>query len=106
MGIFSKIFISPIVDQVETFVKQGAVLLDVRSASEFASGSAQGALNIPLEQLNHSLNQLNPNQHIVVFCRTGNRSGMAKTILEHHGFMNVVNGKTWQNVNKILNENK
>jgi phage shock protein E len=42
-------------------------------------------------------------EHIVVFCRSGNRSGQAKVMLEQNGFTNVTNGGTWQDVNSILN---
>jgi rhodanese-related sulfurtransferase len=41
-------------------------------------------------------------ENIVVFCRSGNRSGQAKSILEQNGFVNVTNGGTWQDVNTIL----
>jgi len=37
-----------------------------------------------------------------VFCRSGNRSGQAKMILEQNGIKNVVNGGTWQNVSQFV----
>lgn len=40
----------------------------------------------------------------MLFCRSGNRSGQAKAILEQNGFTNVINGGTWQNVKAITNE--
>jgi rhodanese-related sulfurtransferase len=42
--------------------------------------------------------------NIVVFCRSGSRSGQAKSILEQNGFTNVTNGGTWQEVNQIINQ--
>ena len=41
-------------------------------------------------------------KNIIVFCRSGNRSSMAKSILEQNGFTNVVNGGTWNNVNQYV----
>jgi rhodanese-related sulfurtransferase len=40
---------------------------------------------------------------IVVFCRSGSRSGMAKAILAQAGISNVTNGGTWQDVKKYIN---
>ena len=37
-------------------------------------------------------------KNIIVFCRSGNRSSMAKNLLEQNGIKNVVNGGTWENV--------
>ena len=39
---------------------------------------------------------------VIVFCRSGNRSGMAKSLLEQQGITNVVNGGTWQNVAQFV----
>lgn len=86
-------------------VDQGAFLVDVRTPAEFASGSAKGAVNIPLNSLSQNLSKLKGKKKIIVFCRSGNRSGQAKRILEQNGFENVINGGTWQNVNKASQGN-
>jgi len=90
-------------DALAAILKEGAFLVDVRTPQEFAGGSVQGAVNIPLDQLPKQLTKLKNKKHIVVFCRSGNRSGMAKSILTQNGFSNVTNGGTWQNVNQLLN---
>ncbi len=43
-------------------------------------------------------------ENIIVFCRSGARSGNAQIILQQHGFENVVNGGPWQNVQQALDE--
>lgn len=86
-------------------IDQGAFLVDVRTPAEFASGSAKGAVNIPLNSLSQNLSKLKGKKKIIVFCRSGNRSGQAKRILEQNGFENVINGGTWQNVNKASQGN-
>lgn len=81
-------------------IKDGAVIVDVRSKVEFATGHVQGALNIPLETIAVSADSLKSYPHIITCCRSGNRSGMAKRTLEAKGFKNVTNGGSWQNVNQ------
>jgi phage shock protein E len=72
---------------------QGAVLLDVRTGAEFAEGSAPGARNIPLQQLEARLRELPKGKKIVTFCRSGARSGSAAEILRRAGYQ-VENGGT------------
>lgn len=85
-------------------VKNGAFLVDVRTPAEFSGGSVKGAINIPLDKLQSQLSKLKNRKAIVVFCRSGARSGQAKGILEQNGFQNVVNGGSWQSVNRVVNE--
>ena len=80
-----------------------AYLVDVRTPAEFAEGNVPGSVNIPLDQVQNQLSKFKNHENIVVFCRSGNRSGQAKAILEQNGFTNVVNGGTWQQVNAIKN---
>lgn len=99
MGFFSNLFGNAVADEeLVNKINNGAMLVDVRSQSEFASGSAKGAINIPLETIQNHLAKFKNKNHIVVFCRSGNRSGQAKSILNQLGFHNVTNGGTWNNV--------
>jgi rhodanese-related sulfurtransferase len=82
-------------------IKEGALIIDVRSKGEFASGHAKGSINIPLEQIADNASKLKKHPNIITCCRSGNRSGMAKRTLEAKG-LNVTNGGTWQNVNQYL----
>lgn len=88
-------------EQLTEAIKNGAFLVDVRSKGEYTSGSVKGAVNVPLDQLPSQFSKFKGKQHIVVFCRSGNRSSMAKDILERNGFKNVMNGGTWKNVEQI-----
>ena len=88
---------------LEAAVKNGAFLVDVRTPAEFSEGHVKGSVNIPLDTVPNSLKKFKDKNQIVVFCRSGNRSGQAKTILEQNGFTNVINGGTWQNVNQFVN---
>ncbi len=74
-------------------IKAGALVVDVRTPAEFASGAYQGAINIPLDQVEKRLADFGDRKHaIVVYCRSGNRSGQAKVLLEKNGFSDVTNG--------------
>ncbi|WP_322970013.1 rhodanese-like domain-containing protein [Faecalibacter sp. LW9] len=87
-------------------IQNHVFLVDVRTPEEFNSGSVDGAVNIPLSVLEQELSQFEDRENIVVFCRSGARSGNAKLILESNGFENVTNGGPWQNVQQALDEVK
>lgn len=104
MGFFNNLFGgNSNKEQLAAIVKQGAFLVDVRTPAEFAEGHVKGSTNIPLDQVSNQMAKFKDKQNIVVFCRSGNRSGQAKSILEQNGFSNVTNGGTWQDVNAVLN---
>lgn len=74
--------------------------IDVRTPEEFNEGHYPGAKNIPLSGLASKLNQFNPDEGTyVVYCRSGNRSGQAISILKQHGIHNTVNGINQQTLN-------
>lgn len=104
-GLFKNLFGQQDNSQLKEVLADNAFLVDVRTPSEFASGSVKGAVNIPLDKVSGQLSKFKGKKHIVVFCRSGNRSGQAKSILEKNGFNNVVNGGTWNNVQKVITEN-
>ncbi|MET6999891.1 rhodanese-like domain-containing protein [Chitinophaga defluvii] len=104
MGFFSALFGNTDNSQLTEAIKGDALLVDVRTAAEFAEGSVKGAVNIPLDKVPMELSKFKGKENIVVFCRSGNRSRQAKSILEQNGFQNVINGGTWQNVNQIVTQ--
>jgi phage shock protein E len=89
-------------DALKAILAQRPFLVDVRTPEEFSTGSVTGAVNIPLGSIPTNLSKFKDKKHIVVFCRSGMRSGQAKNILESNGYSNVVNGGTWNNVKQIL----
>ena len=66
-------------------------LLDVRTASEFAAGHLEGALNVPVDALRDRLGELDPAAQTVVYCKVGFRGYLATRILQQHGFASVKN---------------
>ncbi len=76
---------------------EGAILLDVRSEAEFASGNAPGTRNIPLNALGRHLGSIPKTSPVVVGCASGTRSGMAKLMLKKNGYQRVYNIGAWRN---------
>jgi rhodanese-related sulfurtransferase len=76
---------------------QGAVVIDVRSAGEYASGAREGSVNIPLADLDRGAELLDRRKPVVVCCASGTRSGLAATLLRRKGFTNVLNAGPWRN---------
>lgn len=77
-------------------VKQGAIILDVRSKGEYAGGHVKGSINIPVDQLKNNLGKFpDKSKAIITCCASGMRSGSAKSILESSGYQNVYNGGSW-----------
>lgn len=72
-----------------SLVAEGALLLDVRTPGEFASGHVPGAQNVPVETLPAGAAGLPTDKPVVVYCRSGARSARAKGILLQSGFASV-----------------
>ena len=68
------------------------ILLDVRTAQEYASGHIPGAVNLPNETITSEAIQQLPDkeQLILVYCRSGNRSKQASDKLVNLGYTNIV----------------
>ncbi len=69
--------------------KPDLVLLDVRTASEYEEGHIEGAVNIPVQELSVRFDELSPEDELLVYCRTGNRSAQAVDILLDLGFTKI-----------------
>ena len=75
---------------------EGALLLDVRTDSEFEAGHVEGAKLIPHDQVAARVDEISEllggdrGKPIVLYCRSGNRTKKARTALEQAGFTQVV----------------
>lgn len=77
---------------MKALVQKGTVV-DVRSPEEFAGGHFPNATNIPLDKVAQKINEFtNMPKPIIAYCRSGNRSGMAVSILRQAGINEVING--------------
>lgn len=98
MGLLSKLF-GPKVDMGQ-LIKDGAIIVDVRSTGEYASGHIKGSMNIPLDQLSGKINKLDKSKPIITCCASGMRSASAKGMLKSKGFTDVHNGGSWMSLRK------
>jgi len=69
----------------------GPLLLDVRTRGEWEVCRIEGALLIPLQELERQLDKLDPAADTVVYCHVGIRSAFAVEMLRRHGFRSVRN---------------
>lgn len=97
-GFIKNLFSGSSTEEIQSLIKNKALLVDVRTPQEYADGHVEGSVNIPLNTIESQLPKFKNHDSIVVFCRSGNRSSQAKSLLEKNGFTNVVNGGTWKNV--------
>ena len=81
------------VDDAREKLREGAKLIDVRTAEEFASGRVSGAVNIPLDMVTNDLPRRFPDKSttLLLHCRSGRRSGIAEKELRKLGYTNVFN---------------
>jgi phage shock protein E len=80
-------------NEVKERIKNGALVVDVRTGGEFSGGHYNGALNIPVDEVQRRISEFgnNKEREIILYCRSGGRAGSAKQILESAGYKKVTN---------------
>ena len=100
MRLFNDLFGKP--GNLKTIYLQGATILDVRSPEEFRAGHIKGAVNIPLGNLNESIQDLRKaSKPIIACCKSGARSRLALTALSKAG-LEAYNGGPWETLESII----
>jgi rhodanese-related sulfurtransferase len=82
------------IDQLDNRLQQGATLVDVREAGEYAQAHVPAARLIPMGQVPAQLGVLDRGRPVYVICATGNRSAVTCELLATAGFeaVNVTGG--------------
>jgi len=82
------------------------MIIDVRTIEEWNSGHLASAQHLELQLVAGGIEQLVPdkNQALYLYCRSGNRSGQAKTLVEAMGYTNVINAGGVADAGALLNE--
>ncbi len=80
--------------EISSVLAEGAVVIDVRTPSEFAGGHVADALNIDVssKDFESKVGALDKSKTYVIYCRTGSRAGQAVEAMAKLGFENLVNG--------------
>lgn len=87
---------------IQEYLDKGAIVLDVRTETEYNEGHVKDSLHIVLDELEYEIDQLKALQKpIITCCRSGARSERAKEILLDEDF-EVINGGSWQNVESYI----
>lgn len=88
--------------QKEELMNEGAVLIDVRSASEYAEGHLDNSINLTVDTIGVNIEKLvsDKNTKIIVYCRSGNRSATAANTLINLGYKNVYDLGAMNNCSK------
>ncbi|WP_295157313.1 rhodanese-like domain-containing protein [uncultured Brachyspira sp.] len=70
---------------------QNLVLLDVRTAEEYMSGSVPNSINIDVmsTDFKSKIDLLDKNKEYIIYCRSGNRAAVASSIMATNGFLNI-----------------
>jgi phage shock protein E len=89
---------------LQALERPGAVLIDVRPQEEFAAGALPGATLIPHEQIGARIAQLVPDKDtpVVLYCRSGRRSGIAQDRLQALGYRQVINAGGYDSLQPAL----
>ena len=88
------------------YLKEGALVIDVRSPGEFNSGHLASAINIPLDEIEAVLLKRvkDKSQVLLLHCASGMRSGMAKSKLNGMGYTNAFNLGGYGRAESILKQ--
>ncbi len=85
-------------------LRNGALVVDVRSAAEFNSGHLPGAFNLPLNQIRNPLprRMKDKEQVLLLHCKSGMRSGVARKKLKKMGYANAFNLGSYRRAERIV----
>lgn len=77
------------------FMEGKGILIDVRSKQEYAENHFDGAINLPLDEIEKEIKRVVPdkNKVVLLYCQYGSRSKKAQNILKKLGYINVYNLK-------------
>lgn len=80
-------------------VKNGAIIIDVRTREEFQNGHISKSHNLPLSLMLEQIGTLDKQKTFITCSASGLKSAQAKSILKSEGFKKVYNGGGWQSLN-------
>jgi phage shock protein E len=90
--------------QARVLLRQGAMVIDVRTPTEYEAGHLPETTSIPLDQLSDQVGGHAPdkNQPLLLHCLSGVRSGMGRRMLRQLGYSSVHNLGSYRRAAKIL----
>ena len=87
------------------------IILDVRTREEYLAGNIPNSINVDVlsQDFKSKIDMLDKNKEYLVYCRSGNRSAIASSIMSTNGFLNIYNLQniTYQDfANAMLTNNR
>lgn len=79
------------VEEAKSLVESNVslIIVDVRTREEYDSGHIEGAILIPVSELEGRINELSKEEELLIYCRTGNRSSNSVNILKANGYTKI-----------------
>lgn len=91
-------------DGLATKIRDGAIILDVRTATEYEMGHIPGSVNISLGSIRERYTELDPGKTYITTCSHGLRSVKVEQILKERGFRQVYNGGAWSDLEQQIRQ--
>lgn len=78
------------------------IIIDVRTEKEYQDGHLKNAINIPYTEIKDRIKEYvtDKEEKIILYCRSGRRSGIAENILKEMGYKNVINAGAFEELRK------
>ncbi|MCX7914866.1 MAG: rhodanese-like domain-containing protein [Verrucomicrobiae bacterium] len=94
----------PNIAELRQLLRDGAVLVDVRTAAEYAEEHLPGAVNVPLDRIAEWFPQHVPdkNRFILIHCRSGRRSAQAEQRLRKLGYSRIINLGSFAQAQRLM----
>lgn len=93
-------------DGLATKIRNGAIILDVRTATEYDMGHIPGSVNISLGSIRERYGELDPEKTYITTCSHGLRSVKVVQLLKERGFKHVYNGGAWSDLEQQLQQDR
>jgi phage shock protein E len=86
----------------EIIIDENSTVIDVRTEQEYKAGHLKNSINIPHGEIKDTIAEhvRDKNQKIIVYCRSGRRSDIAKKTLDEMGYTNVINAGAYEKLKK------
>src|SRR5579859_295797 len=87
---------------IKQSLRDGAVIIDLRTAYEFDQGHVPRSLNIPVDRIRANIERIRGlNKPVILCCATGSHCWEAANILREAGIDRVFDGGNWQSLWKL-----
>jgi Rhodanese-related sulfurtransferase len=91
--------------KLKSAIRRGAIVIDVRTATEFDQGKVPHSINIPVDRLAVNVERIRSMKRPIIFvCASGHRSGNAVRMMKEKGIPEVYNGGNWESLLKLIKQ--